>query len=99
MNKLQISIIKKICNSLIYHEDLFTGLSIMTRLRVKTILSLIFIILHNAPRLGLVLARTMNYNNPKYFKIGGVLSNVDSKQHFEKTIDVRLIMIFYNNNV
>ncbi|KAL0125171.1 hypothetical protein PUN28_004363 [Cardiocondyla obscurior] len=59
----------------------------MTNLRVKTILSLIFIILHNAPRLGLVLARTMTYNNPRYFKIGGVLSNVDSKEHFEKTID------------
>ncbi|XP_071559616.1 NMDA receptor 1 [Temnothorax nylanderi] len=59
----------------------------MKKLRVKTILSLIFIILHNAPRLGLVLARTMNHNNPRYFKIGGVLSNVDSKEHFEKTID------------
>ncbi|XP_011700722.1 PREDICTED: glutamate [NMDA] receptor subunit 1 isoform X2 [Wasmannia auropunctata] len=59
----------------------------MAKLRVKTVLSLIFIILHNAPRLGLVLARTMNYNNPRYFKIGGVLSNIDSKQHFEKTID------------
>ncbi|KYN18839.1 Glutamate [NMDA] receptor subunit 1 [Trachymyrmex cornetzi] len=59
----------------------------MTKLRMKTVLSLIFIILHNAPRLGLVLARTMNYNNPRFFKIGGVLSNVDSKEHFEKTID------------
>ncbi|XP_071645156.1 NMDA receptor 1 [Temnothorax longispinosus] len=59
----------------------------MKKLRVKTILSLIFIILHNAPRLGLVLARTMTHNNPRFFKIGGVLSNVDSKEHFEKTID------------
>lgn len=59
----------------------------MTKLRVKTVLSLIFIILHNAPRLGLVLARTMTYNNPRFFKIGGVLSNIDSKEHFEKTID------------
>jgi len=65
----------------------------MARIRVKTVLSLIFIILHNAPRLGLVLARTMSHNNPRYFKIGGVLSNVDSKEHFEKTIDVRLIII------
>ncbi|KYN41066.1 Glutamate [NMDA] receptor subunit 1 [Trachymyrmex septentrionalis] len=59
----------------------------MAKLRMKTVLSLIFIILHNAPRLGLVLAKTMNYNNPRFFKIGGVLSNVDSKEHFEKTID------------
>ncbi|EGI65671.1 Glutamate [NMDA] receptor subunit 1, partial [Acromyrmex echinatior] len=59
----------------------------MAKLRMKTVLSLIFIILHNAPWLGLVLARAMNYNNPRFFKIGGVLSNVDSKEHFEKTID------------
>ncbi|KYM97879.1 Glutamate [NMDA] receptor subunit 1 [Cyphomyrmex costatus] len=59
----------------------------MARLRMKIVLSLIFIILHTAPRLGLVLAKTLSYNNPRYFKIGGVLSNVDSKQHFEKTID------------
>ncbi|XP_012528577.2 glutamate [NMDA] receptor subunit 1 [Monomorium pharaonis] len=59
----------------------------MTRLRLKTVLSLIFIILHNAPRLGLVLARTMTYNNPRFFNIGGVLSNTNSKEHFQKTID------------
>jgi len=60
--------------------------------RMKTVLSLIFIILHNASWLGLILVRA-NHNNPRFFKIGGVLSNVDSKEHFEKTIDVRLIMI------
>ncbi|KYQ50814.1 Glutamate [NMDA] receptor subunit 1 [Trachymyrmex zeteki] len=59
----------------------------MEKLRMKIVLSLIFIILHNAPRLGLVLVKAINYNNPRYFKIGGVLSNVDSKEHFEKTID------------
>ncbi|XP_012055880.1 PREDICTED: glutamate [NMDA] receptor subunit 1 [Atta cephalotes] len=54
--------------------------------RMKTVLSLIFIILHNASWLGLIFVRA-NHNNPRFFKIGGVLSNVDSKEHFEKTID------------
>jgi len=61
----------------------------MTRLHAKSVLLFIFIILHNAPRLGLATAKLVNYNNPRFFKIGGVLSNDDSKEHFEKTIDVR----------
>lgn len=59
----------------------------MKKLHVRTVLSLIFIILHNAPRLGLVIAKTMNYNNPSFFKIGGVFSNNESKAHFGKTVD------------
>lgn len=61
----------------------------MTGLHMRAVQLFIFIVLHEAPRLGLATDKSMNYNNPRFFKIGGVLSNDDSKSHFEKTIDVR----------
>lgn len=63
----------------------------MTRLHVRAALSLLFIFLHNVPRSGLVVVAGLssNYDNPKFYKIGGVLSNDESKSHFEKTIAVR----------
>lgn len=59
----------------------------MTRLHVRAALSFLLVVLHHAQRPGF--ARSTNYNNPKFFKIGGVLSNDESKAHFEKTIAVR----------
>ncbi|XP_014472992.1 PREDICTED: glutamate [NMDA] receptor subunit 1 isoform X3 [Dinoponera quadriceps] len=57
----------------------------MARLHVRTVF--LFIVLHNVPRSGLVAGLPSNYDNPKFYKIGGVLSNDESKSHFEKTID------------
>ncbi|XP_011137653.1 glutamate [NMDA] receptor subunit 1 [Harpegnathos saltator] len=61
----------------------------MTRLHVRTTLSFLFIVLHSIPRSGLVAVAGLatNYDNPKFYKIGGVLSNEESKSYFEKTID------------
>ncbi|XP_020290283.1 glutamate [NMDA] receptor subunit 1 isoform X2 [Pseudomyrmex gracilis] len=54
-------------------------------LHVRTVLSLLFIFLHNAPRSRFVTAY-QNHINPSYFNIGGVLSNNKSKEHFQETI-------------
>jgi hypothetical protein len=61
----------------------------MGRLYVGAVLSFLIIILHDVPYSGFVVVKAINYNNPRLFKIGGVLSNNRSKAHFEKTIDVR----------
>jgi len=68
----------------------------MGRLHVGAVLSFLIIVLHDVPYSGFVVVKAINYNNPRLFKIGGVLSNNRSKAHFEKTIDVRgtlLLMI------
>ncbi|KAH0954642.1 hypothetical protein HN011_004176 [Eciton burchellii] len=59
----------------------------MGRLYVGAVLSFLIIILHDVPYSGFVVVKAINYNNPRLFKIGGVLSNNRSKAHFEKTID------------
>lgn len=51
-------------------------------------MSFLLIVLHNIPRSGLGAVAGI-FENPKFYKIGGVLSNVESKAHFEKTIAVR----------
>ncbi|XP_032680549.1 glutamate [NMDA] receptor subunit 1 isoform X1 [Odontomachus brunneus] len=58
------------------------------RLYVSIAFSFLFVVLHNVPHSGFVaVAGLSNYDNPKFYKIGGVLSNDESKSHFEKTID------------
>lgn len=73
----------------------------MTRLYLSVALSFLFIVLYNVPRSGLVIvAGISNYDNPKFYKIGGVLSNEESKSYFEKTIAVRgKISIIVKNNL